>query len=260
MTASDITTGITDTGSGPAVVFLHGLAEDRHSWDEVVAGLEGRRRITVDLRGHGDSSLGNPDGTLDQLTDDLVRLLETLDAPATCVGFSLGGTVVLSAAASRPDLVDRAVVLGTSSVVGRRARQFFEDRIAAAERGDLETVATLLREDTRAQLHTDADLDAVVGRRLAAIGDGRGYVNAARAMLDLADHPLTPRLRDVTCHVDVVGGAHDAVCPRKAADLMLADLPDATYHEIDGAGHLMTIDAPDDVARLLDRATRKEHA
>lgn len=259
MMATDISYGLTDVGHGPTVVFLHGLAEDRTSWTDVVKGLHGRRRIAVDLRGHGESTLGNARGTLEQLTDDLIALLETLGGPVTCVGFSLGGTVVLAAAAARPDLIDHAVVLGTSSVVGRRARQFFEDRIAAAEDGDLELVAKLLREDTRVQLHTDADLDDVVQRRVEAIGDGGGYANAAHAMLDLADNPLRPHLRDLTSHVDVVGGEHDVVCPRRAADLLLADLPDATYHEITGAGHLMTIDAPDRVIRLLDRAIRKEH-
>lgn len=254
----DIPVALDDVGTGPPVVFLHGLAEDRQSWAPQMADLTGRRRIAVDLRGHGESPLGQPDGTLAQLTGDLIDLLESLEQPAACVGFSLGGTVVLDTAAQRPDLVDHAVVVGTSSVVGRTARQFFADRAAAAEAGDLDRVAGLLHEDTRAQLHTEADLDQVVSARLRAIGNGRGYANAARAMLDLADHPLTPRLASVKCHVDVVGGQHDVVCPRKAAELLLAGLTDATYHELSGAGHLMAIDAPDRLTQLLDRLLRKD--
>lgn len=256
----DIAYGMDDVGEGPTAVFLHGLAEDRMSWRSQLDDLRGRRRVAVDLRGHGETTLGLANGTLAQLVGDLVRLIEGLATPVTCVGFSLGGTVVLAAAAERPDLVDHAVVMGTSSVVGRRARQFFEDRIAAAEDGDLALVAKLLREDTRIQLHRPGDLDDVVAARLRAIGDGRGYANAAHAMLDLADRPLTPRLPDVTCHVDVVGGEHDVVCPRRAADLLMAGLPDATYHEVADAGHLMTVDAPDSVSQLLDRIIRKEPA
>jgi pimeloyl-ACP methyl ester carboxylesterase len=55
----------------------------------------------------------------------------------------------------------------------------------------------------------------------------------------------------VRCHVEVVGAEHDAFCPRKAADILVDALPDATYHEIPGAGHLMAVDAPDAVTATL---------
>jgi len=240
----DIDVGYTVVGEGPPVVLVHGLAEDRTSWQRVQAGLSGYRTYSYDLRGHGETTLGDGDGTLAQLGADLARFLETVTGPATCVGYSLGGTIVLWAAAEYPGLVRHAVVAGTSSVVGRRAGEFFEQRIDTIRKSFPE-FADALRNDTAGQLvAAPGELDAVVKRRLAAIGDGGGYVNAARAMRRLVDEPLTPVLARIGCRVDVIGGEKDAFCPRKAADVLMSSLADAEYQEIAGAGHLLSIDKP----------------
>jgi pimeloyl-ACP methyl ester carboxylesterase len=51
--------------------------------------------------------------------------------------------------------------------------------------------------------------------------------------------------------VDVIGGERDTFCPKKAADIMLAALPDATYRELPASGHLMSVDAPERLAETL---------
>lgn len=241
----DIEVGYTERGGGPPVVMVHGLAEDRRSWAVAQERLSGYRTLACDLRGHGETEAGNGNGALDQLAGDLARFLEALTGPAACLGYSLGGTVVLALAADRPDLVTRAVVSGASSVVGRAAAGFFEERIALL-RSDRAAFEAALREDTAAQIVTPgADLDAITRRRLEAVGDGRGYVNAARAMQGLRDAPLTGALARIRCPVDVIGGDRDRFCPRKAADILLAGLADSTYHELADCGHLMTVDQPE---------------
>ena len=94
-------------------------------------------------------------------------------------------------------------------------------------------------------------LDEVVAGRLAAVGDGRGYINAARAMAALHGAPLTPRLADIRTHVDVVAATADTFCPPKASAIITHALADVTYHEIPGAGHLMNVDAPGAVTGVL---------
>jgi pimeloyl-ACP methyl ester carboxylesterase len=206
--------------------------------------LRGYRSHAYDLRGHGETTLGEADGTLAQLGADLARFLEIVAGPATCVGYSLGGTIALWAAAEHPALVRNVVVAGTSSVVGHKAAEFFEERIRTIQE-DFSAFARELRSDTARQLVVAAgELDAVASRRIAAVRDGGGYVNAARAMKRLADEPLTPILRRITCRVDVIGGEKDVFCPRRAAEMLTRGLSNAEYHEIEGAGHLMSIDKP----------------
>jgi len=248
---ADIAVGYTRMGEGPPAVMFHGLAEDRSSWADVQRRLSDFTTYACDLRGHGETELGEAEGALEQLGGDLIGFLEALTGPADCIGYSLGGAVVLWVAAKRPDLVKRATVAGTSTVVGRRAVGFFRDRIETI-RSDFPGFADALKEDTRQQLVVAGDrLEAVAARRLKAIGDGGGYVNAARAMARLHDDPLTRLLPDIACPVHVIGGEADVFCPRKAADIMIAALRRGTYHEVAGAGHLMSVDQPDAYAQAI---------
>ena len=251
---ADIDVGYTRKGEGPPAVMVHGLAEDRKSWADVQRRLSDFTTYAYDLRGHGETDLGEAEGTLEQLGGDLIAFLEALTGTAHCIGYSLGGAVVLWVAARRPDLVTRATVAGTSTVVGRRAAAFFRDRIETI-RSDFCGFGSALKEDTRLQLVVAGDrLDEVAARRLEAIGTGGGYVNAARAMMRLNEEPLTQVLPDIACPVHVIGGEADVFCPRKAADIMFAALRHGTYHEVAGAGHLMSVDQPEAYAQAIRNA------
>lgn len=253
----DITIHYNKSGSGPPVVLLHGLAEDHRSWSQVQAELSDYTTYAVDLRGHGSTTSGEGAGSLKQLGHDLIGFLEQVTGPAAVVGFSLGGTIVLWAAAERPDLVIQPIPVATSSVVGRAAASYFAGRIAQVESGDLSGFADGLRQDTAQQVVTDVDIDALVAHRLEAVGSGAGYINAAKAMIGLRTTRLTPRLTDIQTHVDVIGGERDRFCPRKAADIMMDALPNATYHEIANASHLIAVDQPAAFVTLLAKLLEK---
>lgn len=242
------------TGGDPEVVFAHGLGEDHRAWERQLAALAPAWRLcTYDIRGHGRTPAGAAQGTVGQLGEDLVELLEALGGgPRVLVGFSLGGTIVLWVAATRPELVRGVAVFGTSSVVGHRARQAYLDRASLALAIQHPAFVAATVEDLRAGLHhTDVDVDALARWNLEAIGDGAGYRNAARAMAGLTDAPLTPLLRDTTCPVLVVGAEHDRFCPPKAQRLLLEALPRGRYIELKGVGHLMNAEDPEAVTRVL---------
>lgn len=254
---NDIEIAYSDRGQGQKVVLLHGLAEDHHSFTGVQEQLCGVQTFACDLRGHGETELGNARGTLEQLGNDLAGFLEAVTGPAVCVGYSLGGTIVLWTAAMRPDLVLHAIVAGTSVKVGYKANEFFQERIKLVE-NDLPAFAEALYRDTAAQIvNKEIDIQSVTRKRLETIGDGNGYINAAQAMMRLHDEPLTPLLKKIQCPVDVIGADQDVFCPRKAAAMITEALDDVTYHEITNAGHLMSVDQPfiycNTLQKILDR-------
>lgn len=252
---NDIVIAFEERGSGPPAVFIHGLGEGLGTWRYIVSHLETWTSFAYDQRGHGGSSLGAADGTLEQLADDLIGFLDTVSGPAACVGSSLGGTVVLIAAAHRPDLITKACVLATSSVVGRRAVAYYRDRIRLVEAGDSAALAEAVETDTIAAIaHPErANIPRLVADRLSAIGDGRGYRNAAVALQRLHTADLAPRLQQITVPVWVVGGELDEFCPRKAADIMVEAIPHAEYREIANAAHHLNADAPDAVLDVVQQ-------
>ena len=178
-TIGDIEVSYAQSGAGEPVVCVHGLAEDHTSFSGFQQQATGVETFAYDLRGHGGTTLGNAEGTLTQLSDDLIGFLTSVTGPARCIGYSLGGTVVLRSAADHPELIKHAIVIGTSTVVGRSATTFFQERIAMLL-SDPEAFAATLTDDTQAQVVTKGyDLTAVSAQRRTAVGDGGGYINAA---------------------------------------------------------------------------------
>ncbi|HZN14026.1 MAG TPA: alpha/beta hydrolase [Acidimicrobiales bacterium] len=95
----------------PEIVFLHGGAQNAHTWDTVALALE-RPIVCLDLPGHGHSDGGRRGSLgLQQNAEDVAAALRALAPDAAgVVGMSLGGVTTLALAHVAPDLV-RAVVL-----------------------------------------------------------------------------------------------------------------------------------------------------
>ena len=143
------------SGSGPAIVFLHGLGMSAYTWDAVTARLSDRfTTVAVDLPGHGDSPCPDDPAafTRDAALNDIDDVLATLDGPAVIVGHSLGGYLALAHAATRPDVTRGVVVLNTGpGFRDPEKRQAWNDRSNrnAHRFGVPERVATMnLQEDS----------------------------------------------------------------------------------------------------------------
>lgn len=99
-------------GTGRPMVLLHGLAGHRGEWQIVLEALGAPHAVTVDLRGHGESTPAAPDMSRPAFVADIVALIEWLDLGAVdLVGQSIGAHTALLVAAARPDLIHRLVLV-----------------------------------------------------------------------------------------------------------------------------------------------------
>ena len=105
----------TDSGTGPPVVLLHGIASSSVTYEYVMPQLTDRRRVlALDLLGFG-RSVAPADArfTIDEHVDAVVRTLEkhNVSQPFTLVGHSLGALISLRLAARLPKMVGHLVLV-----------------------------------------------------------------------------------------------------------------------------------------------------
>jgi 3-oxoadipate enol-lactonase len=253
----DIETSWHDVGVGPPVVLIHGLADDHRAWRRVAGRLMlDHRVILYDLRGHGASSLGSPDGRLSQLGGDLLALCDALQLER-CVlaGFSLGGTIAMRAAIDAPERVAALALVATSSRVGGAAQGWYLERAAMVDEGG-ERLRETLDEDT-ADVYRARPAETAAGLhiRRASTRDPRGYANACRAMAALREQPLDDELGQITAPTTILAGDKDQHCPPRAAEIIAQRIPESTIEVLPGAGHPLPVERPDETAEAIRRIT-----
>lgn len=120
-------------GKGDAVVFVHGSGDSPHYFDEIATALVASysyRVIAPARRGHGQSEVPSTPFSIDDLTDDLVALLDALQVEkAALIGFSFGGNEITRFAERYPDRVSRLVYLDAALERSRPEQATVFDRL-----------------------------------------------------------------------------------------------------------------------------------
>ena len=218
--------------SGPAVALLHGLAGSArrtwgdNAWFDLLADA-GREVIGVDLMGHGTAPKPrHPEGYA-KFEQHVIAHFP--DEPIDAIGFSLGAYTLLSIASQTPEQFHRLVVSG----VGKNLFERDEDH----SRMILHAVTGEPDPENPEALHfsTLADDPEADREALAAL-------LASRTAFD------TDCLADVAVPTLVVVGDRDFAYP---ADQLVDALPNARLVEIEGSGHLSTLESPDAVTHTL---------
>jgi pimeloyl-ACP methyl ester carboxylesterase len=114
-------------GSGKTLVFIHGLSDNLLYWEFLATNLKNDYQVLrFDLRGHGESELGNDEIAIETYVDDLKGILDELDIDkVTLVGFSLGGAVALDFAVEYPQRVSSLVLMSSFYGVDPHSRSIF---------------------------------------------------------------------------------------------------------------------------------------
>ena len=231
-------------GSGPPVLLLHGLGSGRASWRHQVAALAGSHRVvTVDLRGHGDSSRPREGHHIPQLAADVAALIQALRlAPVHVVGLSLGGMIAFQLAVDHPALVRSLVIVNSGPAVVpqnlREGVQLFTRLLLTwlvGPRGLARPIARRVfpkpeQEELRRELM----------QQIARNPRG-AYRRLTRAIVGWT---VEDRLQRIRCPVLVVSGDRDYTpVERKQAYLPLLD--DARLVVIADSGHATPVDQPE---------------
>jgi pimeloyl-ACP methyl ester carboxylesterase len=233
-------------GSGPVVVFLHGIGGNRTNWGEQLEAFSQQFcAVAWDARGYGASNDSPTTLRFSDYADDLQRLLDHLKADtAQLVGLSMGGMIIQDFYARYPQRVATLALVDTSpgfaTAPEEAKRDFLARRLEPLEKG-----------------LKPADFAPALVEVLVAPGAPppvREQLRASLAMLRPEPYKqalkaiVTTDFRAVLAKISVptlvIVGEEDQLTTPATAEYLAKSIPGAEKVVITGAGHLTNIEQP----------------
>jgi 2-succinyl-6-hydroxy-2,4-cyclohexadiene-1-carboxylate synthase len=253
--------------SGDPVVLLHGFTGTHRTWDELAERLAAKHFLILpDLPGHGRSGVSPSRAKMGMVpTSDAVAEVMGLamgvkgsGRKAALVGYSLGGRVALELACRHQELLSCLILEGASpgirGDVEREERRAGDDSLAdEIERRGIGWFVDHWQETplfaTQKELRPPA---FEVVRRDRLSNSARGLAMSLRGAGTGEMVPLWDHIGDLRMPVLVVVGKRDPKYA-KIAEAMHRMIPGSVVAEVDGAGHCVHVEKPEEFAEIVRR-------
>lgn len=236
-----------DTGSGPAVVLIHGYPFNRSMWADQVSTLTDRYRVvTLDLRGHGESESSSGASTMKLLAQDIAALMDELRIERAVIGgLSMGGYVALAFYQLFPERVEKLLLADT------RAQADTEEGKATRAEQVQQVLAEGMAGIVNAMLpkllcpETVSKRPDIVKRvrDMMIHTSPEGAAAALRGMAEREDQ--TERLSQIKVPTLIVVGKEDPITPVADSERMHERISGSELVVIENASHVSNIEQPE---------------
>jgi len=233
-------------------VLLHGLGYSAAMWRDTIAALPAEHGIVaLDLRGHGETTIGTAPPSVNRWAADVLAVLdsEAIESPAVC-GLSMGGYTAFALAAAAPErfrgfgFVSTAASADDVAARANRAAGIQTLRTAGVDAYCEALLSKLLWPD-----HPDYETHASQARSAFRVA---GAIGLAYALLALAARPSRiPLLGSISQPTRVVVGDRDILTPVERARQIADGLPNSELHVIADAAHMSAVEQPRRVAEAI---------
>jgi 3-oxoadipate enol-lactonase len=229
------------------VVFVHGFPFSHEIWHPQLT-VTGKlyRAIAYDVRGHGGSSIGDGQFTIERHCDDLIALLDQLKVlKAVVVGLSMGGYIALRAVERNPERFRGLVLCDTRSEADsnegkiRRANDANRVKNDGSSAFADEFVRKVFAAESFSRRKEATDLVHKIIRRTPPLSIA-GTLIALAARTD-----TTASLAAITIPTLILVGEHDAITPPAASQAMLERIRGAELAIVPDAAHMSNMENPD---------------
>lgn len=248
------------SGTGPALVLIHGVGTNSSIWERAVPILSERRRVTsIDLPGFG-ASPPPPDWELGSVADLIAEALtEELEEPFELIGSSLGGAIAITLADRHPRLVRRMVLAAPAGFrpapgpLPQVLAAIAEPMLSARRRAGLRLSdhAQARRALLAGTVADGAALDSAAARLVLGASAGARSLGPATRAAAAAD--LREPLARLATPFGLVWGSQDRVIPATTVERILELHPDTPVEIVSGAGHIPHLELPDRFSEAVER-------
>jgi pimeloyl-ACP methyl ester carboxylesterase len=251
---------VVEQGTGQPLVLVHGFPLDQSMWQGQLKGLaDCARVIAPDLRGFGASDVTPGKVTMEQMADDIAALLDALGVrgPVVFCGLSMGGYVAWQFARRHRDRLAKLILCDTRAIADSAEAAAGRKKMAERVLAEGAQVAAEAMLPKLFAPSTQTEQPAIVeATRQAMLRNSPAGV--AAALLGMAERPdVTSWLPTIDVPALVICGQHDGISPPAEMRGIAEKLPQATFVEIAGAGHMSPLEKPDEVnAAIRDYLAR----
>lgn len=242
-----------DHGSGPAVVYLHGVGSGKEGWRNqinITVGA-GYRFIAVDAPGFGSNPLPRTPG-FDAHVGTVLDVLEHLGIQqAVLCGHSLGGMTAQEFYAAYPARVSALILSATSPAFGRPdgdfQKEFLRQRFEPFDRGmEMPEFAQNFSKNLVGPAATEKALGQIIDTM------SRVSVDAYRqAMQTITGFDQRANLSNISVPTLLIAGDHDQNSPSPMMQKMASKISGAKFVELSQTGHMAPIENTDNFNQVL---------
>jgi pimeloyl-ACP methyl ester carboxylesterase len=240
-------------GDGPPVLLLHPFPANHEFWLPVAEALSSRYRLILpDIRGHGESTLGEGPATMSKHCADIARVLDDADiGRAPLIGVSIGGYILFEFWRKRRSRVAALGLCNTKAPADNAEAR--AGRLQAAndvlERGTepfLQSMVQRVISNTTRETRPDL-VDGAL--RMMRHMSPEAIADVQRGMADRPDSVDTLKTIDVPTLL--VTGDEDILTGLGEAQLMHQHIKGSELRVISKAGHYSPWEQPQEAARIL---------
>lgn len=232
----------------PALVFSNSLGTKFSMWQPQIDFFQKDYFVVCyDTRGHGGSEAPQGPYTIDQLGQDVVKLLDHLNIEkAAFCGISMGGLTGQWLAINRPERFNQVVICNTAAKIGQE-KAWLERASLVREQGLTPIASTAAgRWFTEAFVQSNPDIITKLSNDLGA-GSPEGYASCCEA---LAKADLREQLKQVKIPVFIIAGQQDPVTTMEDGLLIQKQIFNSQLFNIN-ASHISNLEQPEDFNNTL---------
>src|SRR5882672_4027149 len=240
-------------GTGPSIVLLHPFPAHHEFWNPIVPALESRYRlILLDLRGHGESEIGQGPAFMQKHASDIARVLDAAGVgKAAFVGCSIGGYILFEFWRHFRSRVSSLALCDTRP----------QADTAEGRANRLKAAAAVLEQGTEPFI--ESMIPKLMGRTTVATRPD--LVDGAHAMMrkmsaedislmlrGMAERPdSVADLKSINVPTLIVIGEEDVLSTVADGELMRQNIAGSQLKVIPKAGHYAPWEQPESVGKIL---------